>query len=117
MDCQKHLFNLQDDIHYLNYASRGPLSKVVEAAGVEAIKTTTSQIQFLTPDHFFEPAWEVRGLFDTLINALDPERIAIIPSVSYGMAIVARNLANKKGLAAGQTILLVGEEFPSDVYA
>lgn len=117
MDCQKHLFNLPDDIHYLNCASRGPLSRLVEAAGIEAIQKTTSHIHYLTPDQFFEPAWEVRELFDTLVNGSDPERVAVIPSVSYGMAIVARNLAHKKGLKAGQTILVVGGEFPSDVYA
>lgn len=117
MDCQKHHFNLPDDLHYLNCASRGPLTMAVEEAGIDAIRTTTSHIQLLTPEKFFEPAWEVRGLFTTLINGTDPERVAIIPSVSYGMAIVARNLGRKAGLKAGQTILLLEAEFPSDVYA
>ena len=33
------------------------------------------------------------------------------------MAVVARNLFRKPGLRAGQHILLLGDEFPSDVYA
>ena len=33
------------------------------------------------------------------------------------MAIVAKNLAAKKGLKSGQHILLIKDEFPSDVYA
>src|SRR5690606_28089578 len=47
-----------------------------------------------------------------LINAPDPKRIVIIPSVSYGMANVVRNLDIKKG----QHIIVATEQFPSNVY-
>ncbi|GAB2794193.1 aminotransferase class V-fold PLP-dependent enzyme [Rhabdobacter roseus] len=117
MQCQKHLFSLDPAIHYLNCATRGPFTQAVEAAGVEAIRQTTRQIHTLTPPDFFEPAWNVRRLFSELIGNDDPERIALIPSVSYGLAVVARNLPRKPGLAKGQKIVLLDGEFPSDVYA
>lgn len=117
MDCQKHRFNLPADIHYLNCASRGPFSQAVEAAGIEAIRHTTSQIHRLTSLDFFEPAWEVRRLFADLIHAPDRERVALVPSVSYAMGVVARNLPRKAGFARGQKIILLEGEFPSDVYA
>ncbi|MPR32454.1 aminotransferase class V-fold PLP-dependent enzyme [Salmonirosea aquatica] len=117
MDCQKHRFNLPAGVHYLNCASRGPFSRAVEAAGIEAIGNTTSQIHHLTATDFFEPAWEVRRLFANLIQASDPERVALVPSVSYAMSIVARNLPHKAGFARGQKIILLEGEFPSDVYA
>lgn len=111
-----HLFNLPPEVHFINCATRGPFSKAVEKAGMEAISTFTPTIHQIRPDDFFEGAWNVRGLFSELVNAQDSERIAIIPSVSYGMGVVAKNLYRKSGLRAGQQILIVGDEFPSDVY-
>lgn len=111
------LFNLPKGVHFLNCATRGPFSKAVEEAGIEAIQRFTPAIHDIQPDDFFEAAWRVRGLFSELINNPDSERVAVIPSVSYGMAIVAQNLHRKPNLRAGQHILVVGEEFPSDVYA
>ncbi|GAB3804150.1 aminotransferase class V-fold PLP-dependent enzyme [Spirosoma humi] len=113
---QKDTFTLPADIHYLNCATRSPLSKTVEQAGLDAIRRDTNPFG-LRPDDFFSGAMRVRSLFSQLINNSDPERIAVIPSVSYGMAVVARNLPNKPGIRAGQRIVLVGSEFPSDVYA
>lgn len=110
-------FNLPNGIHFINCATRGPFSKAVESAGIEAIQQFSPEIHQIRPDHFFERAWVVRALFDELIHGQDKERIAIVPSVSYAMAVVARNLHRKPGLRAGQHILLLGEEFPSDVYA
>jgi len=117
MDCQKHRFSLPDDIHYLNCATRGPLSKKVESAGVEAILNTTTRIHLLTPDDFFTSVTEVRRLFAQLVHAPDPERVALVPAVSYAMGVVARNLPTKPGFARGQKIILLEGEFPSDVYA
>ncbi|RDB05576.1 aminotransferase class V-fold PLP-dependent enzyme [Runella aurantiaca] len=111
------LFSLPEGIHFINCATRGPFSKSVEQAGIDAIQQFSPSIHQIRPDDFFERAWVVRELFDQLINSQDKERIAIIPSVSYAMAVVARNLYRKPGLRAGQHILLLGDEFPSDVYA
>lgn len=110
-------FSLPVGVHFINCATRGPFSKAVEQAGIVAIQDFTPTIHQIRPDDFFERAWTVRELFGHLVNCQDKERVAIIPSVSYGMAIVARNLHRKPNLKAGQHILVIGEEFPSDVYA
>jgi selenocysteine lyase/cysteine desulfurase len=114
--CQKHAFSLPADLHYLNCATRGPFSQAVAEAGNAAIQQQTNPFG-LTATHFFEQPMRVRQLFSDMIGANDPDRIAVIPSVSYGMGVVARNLHRKPGIARGQTILIVESEFPSDVYA
>ncbi|MBC8153106.1 MAG: aminotransferase class V-fold PLP-dependent enzyme [Bacteroidetes bacterium] len=116
LTCQRHHFDLPADVHYLNASTIGANLKTAMDAGQQAI-LRKSQPHRLTPTDFFTDARQTRQLFSDLINADDPERIALMPSVSYGMATVAKNLANKPGLRAGQQILLVDEEFPSDVYA
>ncbi len=116
LTCQKHLFSLPEDSHYLNCATMGPNLKSVEQAGIQGI-LRKSQPHHITQETFFETTAAVKPLFARLINCSDAERIALIPSVSYGMAIVAKNLAYKPGLQAGQEILLIQDEFPSDVYA
>ncbi|GAB2588869.1 aminotransferase class V-fold PLP-dependent enzyme [Spirosoma areae] len=113
---QTDKFTLPDGTHYLNCATRSPLSRAVEQAGYEAIRRDTNPFG-LRPDDFFSGAIRVRALFSQLINNANTDRIAVIPSVSYGMAIVARNLHRKPGIRAGQRIVLIGDEFPSDVYA
>ena len=110
-------FRLPPAVHFLNCATRGPFSEAVEQAGIATIHNFTPTIHQIKPDDFFEQAWVVRKLFSTLINNPDTERIAIIPSVSYGMAVVAKNLGRKSNLRAGQHILTIDDEFPSDVYA
>lgn len=116
LTCQKDLFNLPEGIHYVNCATRAPTSRAVEKAGHDAITRHANPFG-LHPDDFFSDAIRVRSLFSELINNSDPERIAVIPSVSYGMAVVARNLSRKPGIQKGQQIVLIGSEFPSDVYA
>lgn len=116
LTCQKHLFSLEEGIHYINCATMSPNLKSVETAGIEGIlrKSTPAKI---TQESFFETTDPVKKQYAQLINCDDFERIALIPSTSYGMAIVAKNLGYKPHLRAGQEIVMVHEEFPSDVYA
>ncbi len=116
LTCQKSLFNLDEGVHYISCATMSPNLKSVEQAGIEGIMRK-SKPHLITQETFFETTGPVKNLFAQLINCPDPERIALIPSTSYGMAIVARNLGFKPNLRAGQEILMVHEEFPSDVYA
>jgi selenocysteine lyase/cysteine desulfurase len=89
-----------------------PLLKSVENAGVEGI--FKKRLPFtITNSDFFDTPQNTRELFAKLVNAPSYHSISIIPSVSYGMAIVAKNLHGK----SGQNIVSVGEEFPSNVYA
>ncbi|GAB3221724.1 aminotransferase class V-fold PLP-dependent enzyme [Spirosoma arcticum] len=121
LSVQKDQFSLPESIHYLNCATRSPFSRAVEQAGHDALTRHANPFG-LHPDEFFSGAVRVRALFSQLINTSDQnggtaERIAVIPSVSYGMGVVARNLPRKPGIGPGQRIVLVGGEFPSDVYA
>jgi selenocysteine lyase/cysteine desulfurase len=111
LTCQKHRFSLPDDLHYLNGAYMSPLSKAVQEAGQRGImrKAVPSQI---SPDDFFTESNLARERFAALVNA-DPNRVAIIPAASYGIATVARNLTAE----AGQKIVVLHEQFPSNVYA
>ncbi len=108
--CQKDKFLLQSKYTYLNCAYMSPLSKKVEKAGIRGIQRKRKPYQ-VSPDDFFHDAHTIRMLFSKLINNTEFNRIAILPSVSYGIGNVTKNLANEKG-----KILLVDEQFPSNVY-
>lgn len=112
---KKEFFSLPENIHYLNCATMSPLPKVVEEAGIKGL-LRKSQPYEITQEHFFDTAINVKKKFAKLINCIDYEQIAIMPSVSYGMATVVKNIL-KRGFSKHKTkIVLVGEEFPSDVY-
>ena len=66
----------------------------------------------IKPEHFFEDSDLLRSEFADLINATDPNQIAIMPAVSYGMGIVSKNLPVKPG----GNIVVAGEQFPSNIY-
>lgn len=105
------LFSLPEDVIYLNGAYMSPNLKKVEEAGLRAIQRKNYPGNY-SIDDFFKPGEELRQLFAQLIGAKTPNRIAIIPSVSYGMA----NAANNISLHASDEILIVSEQFPSNYY-
>lgn len=109
--CQKSRFSLPEGLHYLNCAYMGPLSVRVEEAGVEGIRRRRDPTA-ITPADFFSGALAVRERFARLVNAPDPGQVAIVPAVSYGMAVVARNTR----LERGQNVVTAHEQFPSNVY-
>ena len=88
-----------------------PLSSSVAHAGHRALEKLRDPSR-LRPEDFFEDSDDIRKLFAHLIGATDPNRIAIVPSVSYALATVAQNVP----LQAGQNIVVVHEQFPSNVY-
>tara|TARA_B100000029_G_scaffold515879_1_gene625201 strand:+ start:7080 stop:8171 length:1092 start_codon:yes stop_codon:yes gene_type:complete len=88
-----------------------PLSRSVSAAGQQAIKRLANPHK-IEPEDFFDPAMSIRNLFSSLIGATKPERVAIIPSVSYGMAIAANNIP----LKPTNNVVMVEEQFPSAIY-
>ena len=112
LNCQKHLFSLEASVHYINCAYMSPLMRPVEYAGYEGVKRKVRPNE-VTPQDFFTQPEILRGLFAQVVNAELPKRVAIIPSVSYGMAIVANNLKAKKG----QNIVVAEAQFPSNVYS
>ena len=88
-----------------------PLSRSVLAAGQNALYRLQTPNQN-RPSDFFDDANEVRQLFARLINEPNSNRVALIPSVSYGMSVVAHNTS----LRPGQNVVIVSEQFPSNVY-
>lgn len=111
LDDQRHLFDIPEDITYLNIASQSPSFNAVYEAGIEGLKQKNRPYNIATSD-YFEPVIELKKRFAKLIDTDDHNRIANIPSVSYGMA----NAANNIKLKPGDEILLMHEQFPSNYY-
>lgn len=111
LPCQRHLFDIPDDVAYLNCAYMSPLMKSVIEAGVAGL-TRKAHPWELTPDKFFTGSDEFRATAARLLDC-SPDCIAIVPSASFGIATAARNLPVKKG----QSILVLAEQFPSNYYS
>lgn len=111
LTCQKSQFSIPDGHCYLNSAFMGPLPRLVEQVGVQSLAARSSPIA-MSPMDFFEPAERTRKLCAQLVNA-DPERVAFVPTVAYATAIAAKNLHPRPG----QNVVLLGDMFPSNVYA
>ena len=109
---QSHLFSIPEDITYLNMSYMSPQLKAVDAVGQQAL-VRKAQPWGITIDDFFEPLKRLRSAFAQLIEADGPDRIAVIPSVSYGLANVAKNA----GIKTGDRIVILHEQFPSNVYS
>jgi selenocysteine lyase/cysteine desulfurase len=109
---KKHLFSLSNNVTYLNGAYMSPLLKSVEQIGKDAIAIKLNP-QNLTESDFFTGQRILKTRFAQLIEAEDYRNIAIIPSVSYGISIAANNIPLKKG----DEILVLDEQFPSNIYA
>src|SRR5258708_2201506 len=107
---QRDLFEIPEDIVYLNCAYMSPLLRSVRQAGEIAV-ARKSQPWNIRPQDFFEESEIARHLFAELIKA-DSEGVALIPSASYGINVAATNLLIEKS----QRILLLEGEFPSNVY-
>ncbi len=109
---QKDLFNLPEDISYLNCSYMSPMLKSVAAVGVKSIYGKDDPTS-VSPQDFFNNTSALRGEFAKLINASSERSCAVVPSVSYAMANVAKNLKAGKG----DNIVIADEQFPSNVYA
>jgi selenocysteine lyase/cysteine desulfurase len=108
--CQRHLFDIPDDVAYLNCAYMSPLMKPALEAGTVGLARKAHPWE-LTPDKFFTGADEFRATTAQLLNC-SADCVAIVPSASYGIATATRNLPVKKG----QSILVLEEQFPSNYY-
>ncbi len=112
LSCQKDKFSLPAEAHYLNCAYMSPMLKSAEQAGMEAMALKRDPSRIKSED-FFSTCSELRQEFAHLIGVENSDSIAIIPSVSYGIA----NAANNIHLSSGDEVVILGEQFPSNVYA
>jgi selenocysteine lyase/cysteine desulfurase len=107
---QRHLFDIPDDVTYLNCAYMSPLMKPAQEAGTAGL-ARKARPWHLTADQFFTGAEEFRTVAAKFLDC-SPDCIAIVPSASYGISTAARNLPLKKG----QSVLVLEEQFPSNYY-
>jgi selenocysteine lyase/cysteine desulfurase len=107
---QRHLFDLPDDVAYFNCAYMGPMLKASHEAGKKALARKLRPWEISTQD-FFTDVELLREQTARVINA-SGEDVAIVPSVSYGVGVAAANLP----VRPGQHIMVLGDQFPSNVY-
>ena len=107
---QRHLFEIPREVAYLNCAYMSPLSKAAVAASAEGLARKARPWEIKSA-HFFETPERARALFARLIGA-EAADVATVPAASYGMAAAAANLP----LARGRTVVLLEDQFPSNVY-
>jgi selenocysteine lyase/cysteine desulfurase len=108
---QRDLFEIPEDIVYLNCAYMSPQLRPAREIGEKAVSRKSRPWE-IKPDDFFEEAEEVRALFARLVGG-DADGVAIVPSVSYGISVAAANVP----VGEGQKILILDDQFPSNVYA
>ena len=111
MKCQKNKFILSGKKTYLNCAYMSPMLKKVEKAGIKGLKMKRAPYKIM-PEDFFNEVELLKKAYASLINTPEHERIAMVPSVSYGIA----NITNNIRLEKKDNVLLVGDQFPSNVY-
>jgi selenocysteine lyase/cysteine desulfurase len=108
---QRDLFEIPEDTVYLNCAYMSPQLRPAREIGERAVSRKSRPWE-ITPGDFFEEAEEVRALFAKLVGG-DADGVAIVPSVSYGISVAAANVP----VGEGQKILILDDQFPSNVYA
>ena len=103
-------FDIPADRAYLNSAFLGPLPKAAVEAGRAAL-TAKARPWMVTTDSFFDPVDRMRELIAGYLDG-DAEGVAVVPSVSYGIATAAANI----DIPPGSTVVVLAEQFPSNVY-
>lgn len=107
---QRHLFDIPRDVAWLNCAYMSPLMNAAVAAGESGIRRKARPWSITPPDFFGEPE-ETRALFGRIVGCAGDD-VSIVPSASYGIAVAAANVP----VAAGQEIVVLEDQFPSNVY-
>jgi len=108
--CQRHLFDIPDDVAYLNCGYMSPLMKHAVESGIVGLARKEHPWE-ITPDKFFSGAEEFRATAAQILDCT-ADCVAIVPAASYGIATAALNLPVERG----QRILLLDEQFPSNYY-
>ena len=107
---QRELFEMPEDIAYLNCAYMSPQLRRAREVGEWAVSRKSRPWE-VTPNAFFEDVEVVRALFARLVGG-DADGVAVVPSVSYGISVAAANVP----VHEGEKILILEDQFPSNVY-
>lgn len=105
-----HLFEIPAGITYLNCSNMSPQLKSVTAAGLDAVRIKATPWTY-TGANWFSSAEELRTLAGKVLG-IGADSVALVPAVSYGMAIAAANVE----INAGDSIILLAQAFPSNVF-
>jgi selenocysteine lyase/cysteine desulfurase len=108
---QRGLFEIPDEVAYLNCAYMSPQLRSALEVGERAVARKSRPWE-ITPSDFFEDSEKSRELFARLVGG-EADGVALIPSVSYGIAVAAANVPVREG----GRILILEDQFPSNVYA
>jgi selenocysteine lyase/cysteine desulfurase len=108
---QRELFDIPAGVTYLNCSYMAPQLRSVTAAGLAAVARKSAPWN-VPPSAFFDESERLRATF-AAVAGVDADAIALVPSVSYGVGTAVANIA----IAAGQTVVVLAEQFPSNVYA
>lgn len=103
-------FVLPDGVRYLDTASKGPRLASALAAGQAALAASVAPWT-LSFDAWREQIEQLRGLAAATLFEGDGDGLAMVPSAAYGLATAARQLP----LAAGEAVLLLDGQFPSNL--
>ncbi len=107
----RSLFEIPEGVTYLNCAYMSPQLRSITAIGIDAVRGKATPWTIPSSQWFSRPE-ELRSLAAQVMGA-DADGVALVPSVSYGIATAAANLP----IASGQSIVILDREFPSNVYA
>lgn len=107
---QRHLFEVPDEVAYFNTANMSPLLHAVREAGQSGLDRRAAP-WLLTAADWFSDVERLRDLYARILGT-DPDALALIPATSYGLAIAARNVTAR----AGDQVLVLAEEYPSNYY-
>ncbi len=111
LSSQRHLFDVPKEIAYFNCAYNSPqLNESRERLHVGV--NSKSHPWERTPNSFFNDAERIRQLSSELFEG-ESDGFAVVPAASYGVSTAAR--AIEPQLKSGDSILLLAEEFPSNV--
>lgn len=106
----KDLFLLDEGLTYLNCANMSPMLKTVKEAGLQAIQTRATPWKISSED-WFTNAEKLRDLASKVFQT-SSDNIALVPSVSYGLAVAAKNIK----VEAGKEIIVLEQQYPSNYY-
>jgi selenocysteine lyase/cysteine desulfurase len=108
---QRHLFDIPDEVAYFNSAYLSPQLNESRAKLLSAARAKSRPWEHFAPD-FFDDAETVRDLCARIFGG-DANGYAVVPAASYGLSTAARALEPQ--LKSGDRILVIAEEFPSNV--
>ncbi|MCG8636253.1 MAG: aminotransferase class V-fold PLP-dependent enzyme [Desulfobacterales bacterium] len=108
---QRHLFDVPDHVAYFNSAYNSPQLKA-SCSRLKKGAEDKNHPWVRTPSSFFEDAEVLRSLASGILDG-EPDGFAVVPAASYGISTAARAIEGQ--LRQGDGILIIAEEFPSNV--